>query len=46
MPIFKDDDDDEDNDENLYIGGFSKKRDSEIATIPILYAFSGKFVPK
>ena len=33
MPIFKDDEDE--SDENIYIGDFSKKQDSENATIPI-----------
>ena len=33
MPIFKDDDE---SDENLYIGDFSKKQDSEVATIPTI----------
>ena len=33
MPIFKDDEDE--SDENIYIGDFSKKHDSENATIPI-----------
>jgi hypothetical protein len=33
MPIFKDDEDE--SDENIYIGDFSKKHDSENANIPI-----------
>ena len=35
MPIFREDDDEE-SDENLYIGDFSKKHESEVATIPAI----------